>query len=103
MDARLHIYAEAPFDREDYKGCLMANVATTDAIKITKWVEKHIPEKHLAEDGYDRVLCAHTLTQRPLVDSPHKVYEMIPHTSPFFQLLAEHHVGKWLAREVGDR
>ncbi len=24
-------------------------------------------------------LCAHTLTQRPLVDSPHKVYEMIPH------------------------
>ena len=31
------------------------------------------------------------------------VYEMIPRTSPFFQLLAEHHVGKWLAREVGDR
>ena len=23
-------------------------------------------------------LCAHTLTQRPLVDSPHKVYELIP-------------------------
>jgi NAD+ kinase len=24
-------------------------------------------------------LCAHTLTQRPLVDSTHKVYEMVPH------------------------
>ena len=24
-------------------------------------------------------LCAHTLTQRPLVDSAHKVYEMVPH------------------------
>ena len=23
-------------------------------------------------------ICAHTLTQRPLVDSTHKVYEMIP-------------------------
>ena len=24
-------------------------------------------------------ICAHTLTQRPLVDSTHKVYEMVPH------------------------
>jgi hypothetical protein len=31
------------------------------------------------------------------------VYEMIPRSSPFFQLLAAHHVGKWLAREVGGR
>ncbi|MEA2633004.1 MAG: kinase [Chloroflexota bacterium] len=26
-------------------------------------------------------ICAHTLTQRPLVDSTHKVYEMVPHGS----------------------
>jgi hypothetical protein len=31
------------------------------------------------------------------------VYEMIPCSSPFFQLLAAHHVGKWLAKEVGGR
>src|SRR5207247_9589094 len=26
-------------------------------------------------------LCAHTLTQRPLVDGTHKVYELVPHGS----------------------
>ena len=29
------------------------------------------------------------------------VFEMIPRGSPFFSLLAEHHVGNWLAREPG--
>ena len=46
-------------------------------------------------------LCAHTLTQRPLVDSTHKVFEMIPHGDDAMVLVIDGQVQ--VPIEQGDR
>ena len=36
------------------KGCLMAMLPVTDAVRIVKWVQEQIPEKNLAQPGIER-------------------------------------------------